>query len=225
VKLSTRRFKDSIFAHLARLGGAVAAPKRIELLELLAQAPRTVEVLAELSGLTIANTSRHLQVLFQAGLVAREKRGLYVEYRLAEEAVADFYATFRQLAQRRLAAVDSITETFLTERGALEAIDGEELAKRAKEGDVTVHDVRPAEEFRAGHLPGARSIPLGELEARLAELPKRRFVVAYCRGPYCVMAIEAVELLRSRGFSAQRFDGGVIDWRARGNPIETGAPA
>jgi DNA-binding transcriptional ArsR family regulator len=161
VKLSTRRFKDSIFTHLARLGRAVAAPKRLELVELLAQAPRTVEVLAELSGLTVANTSRHLQVLFQAGLVAREKRGLYVEYRLAEDAVADFYAAFRQLGQRRLAAVGSIAETFLTVRGALEAFDGEELARRAKEGDVTVLDVRPAEEFRAGHLPGARSIPLG----------------------------------------------------------------
>jgi rhodanese-related sulfurtransferase len=225
VKLSTRRFKDSVFAHLSRLGRAISAPKRLELLELLAQAPRTVEVLADLSELTVANTSRHLQVLFQAGLVAREKRGLYVEYRVAEDGVADFYAAFRQLAERRLAAIGSATQTFLTERGALEAIDGEALAKRLKEGDVTVLDVRPAEEFRAGHLPGARSIPLGELESRLAELPKRRVIVAYCRGPYCVMALDAVDLLRARGFSAQRFDGGVIDWRARGHAIETGAPA
>lgn len=215
-----RRFKDSIYEQLARLGKATSAPKRLELLDLLSQAPRTVEALADLAGLSVANTSRHLQVLRAARLVEAEKQGLYVEYRLAGDDVSRFALAFRQLAEARLAELEQATREYFEQRGALEAVDGEELARRVRQGEVTVLDVRPGEEYRAGHIPGALSIPVGELKARLAELPKRRDVVAYCRGPYCVMAIEAVELLRKKGFTAYRLEQGVVDWRARGWRIE-----
>ena len=197
----------------------MAAPKRLELLDLLSQGPRTVEVLAEMTGITVANASQHLQVLRTARLVASEKQGLYVEYRLADEAVGRFVAQLQQLAQLRLTEVEQITRSYLDQRGALEAVDGDELLRRVQQGEVTVLDVRPREEYAAGHIPGAISIPLGELAARLQELPADRDIVAYCRGPYCVMAVEAAALLREKGFAAHRMEQGVVDWRARGWPV------
>lgn len=211
-----RRFKDSIYEQFARLGKAISAPKRLELLDLLCQGPRTVEALAEQAAMSVANASQHLQVLRAARLVEAEKKGLFVEYRLADDEVCTFFFALRGLAESRLAEVDQVARAYLERRGAMEAVEGEELLRRVKRGEVTVLDVRPLEEYRAGHIRGALSIPVGELKARLREVPKDREVVAYCRGPYCVMAIDAVELLRKKGFTAHRMEQGVVDWRARG---------
>ncbi|GMV16997.1 MAG: metalloregulator ArsR/SmtB family transcription factor [Polyangiaceae bacterium] len=215
-----RRFKDSVYEQFSRVGKAISAPKRLELLDLLCQGPRTVEVLAEQAGISVANASQHLQVLRASRLVESEKKGLYVEYRLAGDEVCQFYLALRRLAESRLAEVEQVTRAFFERRGALEAVAGDELLRRVRSGGVTVLDVRPVEEYRAGHIPGAISVPVGELEARLKELPRRREIVAYCRGPYCVMAVEAVELLRKRGFRARRLEQGVVDWRARGWRVE-----
>lgn len=218
-----RRFKDAIYEQFARLGKAVSAPKRIELLELLCQGPRTVEALAEQAAISVANASQHLQVLRAARLVDAEKKGVYVEYRLAGDEVCRFFIALRGLAEARLAEVDQVTREYLDARGAMEAVEGDELLRRVKKGEVTVLDVRPPEEYRAGHIPGAISIPIGELKARLKELPKGPEVVAYCRGPYCVMAVEAVEFLRKKGYKAHRLEQGVVDWRARGWRVESDA--
>lgn len=215
-----REFKDAAYGHVARLGKATSSPKRLELLDLLAQGPRSVEALAEETAQTVANVSQHLQVLRGARLVDSERDGLYTKYRLADENVARFLFALHQLAEAQLEELEQVTRSFLTERGALEAIDHDSLMQRLRSGDVTLLDVRPAEEFRAGHIPGALNVPIADLTARLAELPKYRDVVAYCRGPYCVMAIEAVELLRKKGFRAQRMEQGVVEWRARGLPVE-----
>jgi rhodanese-related sulfurtransferase len=216
-----RRFKDSIYEQFARLGKAVSAPKRLELLDLLCQGPRNVETLAEEAAISVANASQHLQTLRAARLVEAEKKGLYVEYRLADEEVCRFFHSLRGLAETRLAEVEQVTRAYLEERGAMEPVQSTELLRRVRDGQVTVLDVRPAEEYRAGHIPGALSVPLPELKKRLTELPKNREVVAYCRGPYCVMAIEAVELLRKKGFKAHRMEQGIADWRARGWRVET----
>jgi rhodanese-related sulfurtransferase len=215
-----RRFKDAIYEQLARLGKAVSAPKRLELLDLLCQGPRTVEALAEEAALSVANASQHLQVLRAARLVEAEKRGLHVEYRLADEDVCRFFVALRGLAQSRIAEIEQVTRDYFESRRAMEPVRGDELLRRVRSGEVTVIDVRPVEEYRAGHIPGALSIPVAELKSRMKELPKDREVVAYCRGPYCVMAVEAVELLRKRGFNAHRIEQGVADWRARGWRLE-----
>lgn len=211
-----RRFKDSIYEQFARIGKAVSAPKRLELLDLLCQGPRTVEALAEQAAISVANASQHLQVLRAARLVETEKKGLYVEYRVADDEVCTFFFAVRRLAEARLADVEQVARDYFGDRAVMEGVEGDELLRRVRSGEVTVLDVRPPEEYRAGHIPGAISIPVAELKARLNELPKKREIVAYCRGPYCVMALEAVELLRKKGFKAQRMEQGVVDWRARG---------
>ena len=216
-----RRFKDSIYEQVARLGKAASAPKRLELLDLLCQGPRSVEALALQAGISLANASQHLQVLRGARLVDAEKKGLRVEYRLASEDVCKFFLSLRGLAESRLTEIDQVTREYFESRGAMEAVEGEELLRRVRDGEVTVLDVRPPEEYRAGHIAGALSVPVSELKARLKELPKDREIVAYCRGPYCVMALEAVQLLRAKGFEAHRMEQGVVDWRARGWPVES----
>ena len=215
-----RRFKDAIYEQLARIGKAVSTAKRVELLELLAQTPRTVEDLATQANLSIANASQHLQVLRAARLVEARKQGLHVEYRLADEQVASFMVALGGLARSRLAEIEQTTHEYFEQRGAMEPVVGRELVRRVRSRDVTVLDVRPTEEYRAGHIPGALSIPVAELATRLRELPRDREIVAYCRGPYCVMAVDAVDLLRKRGFDAHRMEEGVADWRARGWRIE-----
>jgi len=216
VKSLGREYKDSIYEQLGRIGKAVASPRRLELLDLLAQGPRTVEVLAREAGLGVANTSQHLGALRAAELVTAERQGTFVTYRLASVEVADFFRALRQLAESRLAEIERLTRDFLEARGVLEPVDRETLLGRVRRGEVTVLDVRPSEEYAAGHIPGALSVPLADLEQRLAELPRDREVVAYCRGPYCVLAVEAVRLLRAHGFRAVRLEDGVPDWRARG---------
>lgn len=214
--MPNRDFKNAIYEQLARLGKAASAPKRLELLDLLCQGPRTVEALADQAALSIANASQHLQVLRAARLVEAEKKGLHVEYQLAGDDVCRFFLALRILAEGRLAEIAAVSREYLGARDAMETVAGDELLRRVKEGAVTVLDVRPFEEYRAGHIPGAVSIPVGELKARFKELPKNRDVVAYCRGPYCVFAVEAVELLRKKGFKAHRMKEGVLDWRSRG---------
>jgi rhodanese-related sulfurtransferase len=181
-----------------------------------------VETLAQEAGLSLANASQHLRVLRQARLVEAEKRGIFVTYRVADQAVDDFYAALRGLAESRLAEVQQIAGAFVQKRGSLEAIDRQRLLQRVRAGEVTVLDVRPAEEYRAAHIKGAVSVPLRELASRLSGLPKERDVVAYCRGPYCVLAPEAVALLRSRGFRAVVLGDGVAEWRAQGLPVSVG---
>jgi len=215
-----RRFKDAIYEQFARVAKALASPHRIELVDLLAQGPRTVEALAQLTDMSLANTSQHLQVLRGAGLVEATKQGLFVTYRLADPTVSDLFLGLRTVAEGRLAEVDRIKREFLAERDQLEAVDERALRRRIREGDVTVVDVRPREEYEAGHIPGAVSIPLPELVKELANLPKKEEIVAYCRGPYCVLAIEAVNLLRKKGFRAVRLEDGVLDWAAHGFRLE-----
>jgi rhodanese-related sulfurtransferase/DNA-binding transcriptional ArsR family regulator len=216
-----RRFKDSLYGQFARIGKAVAAPKRFELLDLLCQGPRTVEALAEQTAISIANASQHLKVLRAAHLVEAEKRGLYVHYRVADERVMQFVRSLRVIAESRLAEVEQVTRAYFDDRAKMDAIDVTELHRRLADGRVTLLDVRPVEEYRAGHIPGAVGMPVAELKSRLAELPRSREIVAYCRGPYCVMAIDAVELLRAKGFKARHSDAGILDWRARGWRIES----
>lgn len=217
------RFKTAIYEQIARIGKAAASPSRLELLDLLTQGPKTVEALARHTGQALANTSHHLKVLRGARLVEAEKAGLYVTYRLADDQVGDFLLDLRKLAQARLADMERVSRQYLEQRGALEAISDDELLRRVRAGDVTVVDVRPREEYLAGHIPGALSLPLADLKASVRQLPKNRDVVAYCRGPYCVMALDAVNLLRRRGFRAHRMEHGVLEWRARGWRVETGS--
>jgi len=218
---SHRPFKNAIYQQLARIGKAAASPRRLELLDLLSQAPRTVEALARESNQTIANASRHLQVLRAARMVEAEKSGLFVTYRLADDGVADFFRALRLLAEARLTEIERLSRDYLEDREALEAVDREALLGRVQRGEVVVLDVRPIEEYRAGHIPGARSIPLKELESRLGEIPADQEVVAYCRGPYCLFAVEAVERLRAHGFKATRLEDSLADWRARGMDVQT----
>jgi rhodanese-related sulfurtransferase len=214
--------KTAIYEQIARLGQATASPSRLELLDLLSQGPRTVEALAQQTGQSVATTSHHLQVLRRARLVEAQKAGLYVTYRLADPQVGKFFLHLRGLAESRLAEVQHVTRQYLEERGALEPVGNDELVRRVRAGEATLIDVRPREEYVAGHIPGAISIPLAELGTRLRTLPKRRDIVAYCRGPYCVMALDAVDLLRRKGFRAHRMEHGVSEWRAQGWRVDTG---
>jgi rhodanese-related sulfurtransferase len=216
------RIKTAVYEQIARIGKATSSPARLEILELVAQAPRTVEAIATEIGQSLANTSHHLQVLRRARLVEAEKTGTYVAYRLADRAIAAFLVQLRTLAQSRLAELERVSRDYLESRGAMEGVQDEELLRRVRAGEVTVIDVRPAAEFEAGHLPNAISIPLPELKRRLRELPRDREVVAYCRGPYCVMALDAVDLLRKRGFDAHRLEQGVMEWQARGGRVVVG---
>lgn len=214
-----RAFKEQIYAQFARLGKALANPHRIELVDLLAQGERTVEDLAREAGLSVANASQHLQVLRGAGLVEVRRDGLYAHYRLADESVFRAWQALRELGEARLAEIDRVVRQFLGERDNLKAIGAEELRARLADDSVVVLDVRPAEEYRAGHIPGARSVPVDELELTLRELPQDREIVAYCRGPYCVFSDEAVALLREYGYRARRLAVGLPDWRAAGLPV------
>jgi rhodanese-related sulfurtransferase len=223
MKTPSRQFKDAIYEQFSRIGKAVSSPKRLEMLDLLCQGEKTVETLSTETGLTLANTSQHLQTLKAARLVDAEKDGLYVKYRLADEMVCDFFRTMRVLAENRLAEVDMINRRFLEGREGMEPVNRDDLLKRVVEGGVTVLDVRPVDEYRTGHIPGALSVPLGHLKEILSKLPKDQEVVAYCRGPYCVLAVQAVEMLREQGFEAIRLEEGIQDWRAMGLPVETGS--
>ncbi|MBI4486077.1 MAG: metalloregulator ArsR/SmtB family transcription factor [Acidobacteria bacterium] len=214
--------KTVVYEQIARIGKAAASPSRLELLDLLSQGARAVEALAAQTGQSVATTSHHLQVLRRARLVEARKSGVYVTYRLADPQVSDFFLHLRTLAESRLAEIEQVTRQYLDERGAMEAVRPADLVRRVRGGDVTLIDVRPREEYLAGHIPGAISVPLGDLKKHLGDLPAGRDIVAYCRGPYCVMALDAVDLLRRRGFRAHRLELGVPEWRAHGWRVEAG---
>ena len=215
--MADRVAKTALFDEFARAGKALASGRRIELLDVLANGERTVEALAREVGLSVANTSQHLQVLRQAGLVAGRRQGTSILYRLAAPEVFQLWQALRSLAASQLAEVERLAATYLGDRDELEPVTREELARRLDDGDdLVVLDVRPAAEHAAGHLPGAVSIPVGELRRRLAELPRDREIVAYCRGPYCAFAHEAVTVLRREGFSARRLEDGLPEWQAAG---------
>lgn len=202
----SRDFKNAAYTHLAEVGKALSSPARLEILELLAQAPRTVEVLAHEIDKSVANTSHHLQALKRARLAKSERDGLHVIYSLAGEGVAGLLAQLQSVAALHVAGLEKLTREYFADRDDLEAIDGETLLARVQAEDVVLVDVRPEHEFAAGHLPGALSIPLADLASRLDELPRDRAIVAYCRGPFCTFAAEAARRLRERGFDARRTD-------------------
>ena len=215
-----REFKDHLFEQFARIGKALSSPRRLEIVDLLAQGERTVEEIARETTMSVASASQHLQALKAARMVEARRDGLYVHYRLADEDVFRTWQTVRALAEARLSEVDSVVEAYLVDRDVLEAVDATELMERLSDEGVIVLDVRPEEEYRAGHIPGALSVPVDGLEAALQALPKDREIVAYCRGPYCVFSDEAVALLRARGYRARRLRQGLPDWRAAGMPVE-----
>jgi len=215
-----RTFKDQLFEQFARIGKGLASGRRLELLELLAQGERTVEELARETGMSVANTSQHLRALREAQLVEVRREGLYARYRLANEHVFALWQALRELGSARLAEIRHIVETYLTDRESLSGITCEELSRRLKDRSVVLLDVRPEEEYQAGHVAGARSIPLTELRARLKELPKKKEIVAYCRGPFCLFSDEAVKLLQAKGFKARKIFQGVSEWHAAGLPLE-----
>lgn len=219
--MSSESPKHALFEQFALVAKAMGHADRLELLEHLAQGERSVEALAQRAGLSIANASQHLQQMRRAALVASRRDGKYVVYRLADTAVLSLFASLRQVAELGLAEVDRIVRSYFDERDAMEAVSRAELLERARDGSVTVLDVRPADEFAAGHVPGALNIPLHELELRIAELDPDQEIVAYCRGAYCVMSFEAVAALRSRGFRARRLEDGMPEWKASGLHTET----
>jgi rhodanese-related sulfurtransferase/DNA-binding transcriptional ArsR family regulator len=214
-----REFKDDVYAHLARLGHAFSSPKRLELLDVLCQGPRTVEALAAATAMNVPNASQHLKALLSARLVRARKSGLFVTYQVAGPEVAALFVHLREVAAVQLPDLRDRQHTFVQQHHPLDAVAPPELVQRAFLGRCVVLDVRPAEEFAAGHLPGARSVPLGLLDATLADLPRGEPIVAYCRGPYCVFAMEAVSRLRTAGFSAWRLEQGPPEWQAAGVPL------
>ncbi len=217
-----REFKDAIYEQLARIGRAVDHPRRLELLDLLCQGPMTVEQLAAKSSMPLASASQHLQQLREARMVQAQRHGSHVVYRLADEHVCDFFVALRDLAQRRYSEIKAVSEEFLADLQALEAVDGTRLQNRVNSGEVVLLDVRPPEEYATGHWPGAWSVPLDTLASRLRDLPRDRTIVAYCRGPYCVLAPHAVKRLREAGFQAIRLAEGPGDWRTKGLALAVG---
>lgn len=216
-------FKSDLFSQFARVGKALSNGNRLQMLEYLAQKPRHVEELAEVCGLSVANTSQHLQQLRQNGLVCSEKQGLKVFYRLAGDDVVELLKVLRQVSERHLTDVGQLVSTYLTVKDELEPVHREELLERVNQGLVTVIDVRPIEEYAAGHLPGAINIPPDELEKRLLSLDAQQDVVAYCRGPHCVFSFDAVEKLRAKGITASRLEDGFPEWKSAGLPVELSA--
>jgi rhodanese-related sulfurtransferase/DNA-binding transcriptional ArsR family regulator len=219
---AVRDVKDALFAQFARIGQALANPKRVELLELLAQGERSVDALAAAGGMTVTNTSAQLKILREAGMVASRREGKRVFYRLSGNEVLDLVISLRDLALARSAEVRQLVNENFAALDDLEPIDHGELLARAERNEVVIVDVRPPEEFEAGHIPGAVSIPLSELDAKVVQLPHDREIVAYCRGPFCVLAPRAVAILRAHGFQARRLDEGLPEWRLSGLPTASG---
>ncbi|MEF8797054.1 MAG: metalloregulator ArsR/SmtB family transcription factor [Salinivenus sp.] len=223
VEPDERSFKEALYDEFARLGKALSSGRRLHILDMLAQGERTVAELAEATGLTPANASQHLQKLQRTRLVDRRKDGKYVYYRLAGENVYRLCRALREVGEQQLAEIDRIADEYRRSREDFAPVDMEELLSRMREGEAEAIDVRPAEEYREGHIAGARSVPLEELEARAEELPSDVEVVAYCRGPYCLLSDKAVKRLREQGIEARRLNEGFPDWAAEGYPVEASA--
>ncbi len=221
--MSSRGPKQALFAQFAAVAKTLGHAHRLELLEQLAQGERSVEVLAQRTSLSIANASQHLQHMRRAGLVANRRDGKFVYYRLTDDTVLELLAALRRIAERNIAEVERVIRSYFDKRDGLEAVSRAELVERARAGTITILDVRPDDEFALGHLPGALNIPLRELEARLGEIDPKQEIVAYCRGPYCVLSYEAVAQLRTRGFKVRRLEDGLPEWRAAGLPVVTGS--
>lgn len=220
--MSSGNPKRDLYVQFATVAKAIANEHRLELLELVAQGERSVEALAERSGLSIANASQHLQHLRRAGLVTARRQAKFVLYRLADDAVLTMVAAMHKVAERNLGEVERILRSYFHARDDLEPVSRAELTKRMKQGLVTVLDVRPEDEFALGHLPGARNVPLSQLKRQLSKFNRKTEIVAYCRGPYCVLSFEAVAQLRKLGFKARRLEDGLPEWKAAGLPVETG---
>jgi DNA-binding transcriptional ArsR family regulator/rhodanese-related sulfurtransferase len=225
MKDNHRRIKDLLYEQVARVTRALASPKRLEIVEVLSQGEKTVESLAQSTDLDIRLASAHLKQLKAARLVESRKEGRYVHYRLADEAVASLWVSLRTVAEGRLAELQKVIRDFVNEPRALAPLDRRAMLAKARDGEVIVIDVRPESEYVAAHLPFARSVPLDELKRRLAELPRGSEIVAYCRGPFCMFANDAVAFLRAQGYEARRIDDGVAEWRASGMPLESGGAA
>ena len=223
--MSNHLTKQRIYEQFARIGKALASPSRLELLDLLGQGERSVDALARACELSVANASQHLQALYAARLVESRRHGQRIFYRLADPSVAALWQALRTTARRQLAELDSVAREYLEGRDEFEPIDRAELVRRMKAGSVTLIDVRPAEEYEQAHLPGAICVPLGAVKYFARTAPKRKQVVAYCRGPYCVFALKAVAELKKRGINAARLEGGVQEWSAAGLPLEAGRPS
>lgn len=221
--MSNSHFKHDLFTHFARVGKALSNGNRLVLLEFIAQGERSVDELARVSGLTVANTSQHLQQLRQIGLVSCRKEGLKVFYTLSGDDVIGLLDALRGVAERHVADVERLVNTFLTVKDDLEPLPRQELLQRVRDGLVTVLDVRPPEEYAAGHVPGAVNVPLSELEHYLENLNPEQEIVAYCRGPHCVLAFDAVAMLRKKGLKARRLEDGYPEWKTAGLPVETGS--
>jgi rhodanese-related sulfurtransferase/DNA-binding HxlR family transcriptional regulator len=220
--MSSGNFKHDLFTQFARVGKALSSGNRLELLEYIAQGERSVDDLARVSGLSVANTSQHLQQLRQAGLVSSRKDGLKVFYSLSGDDVIGLLNAVRGVAERHVADVERLVNTYLTVKDELEPLPRKELLKRVRDGLVTVLDVRPPEEYVAGHVPGAVNVPLSELKHYLKTLNPEQEIVAYCRGPHCVLAFDAVARLRKKGLKARRLEDGFPEWKTSGLPVETG---
>jgi len=218
--MSSDLAKERLYQAIGRVAAALGSAGRLQLLEFVAQGERSVDALAAMTGLSVANTSKHLQALRQAGLVNARKEGLRVYYSIAGDDVSLLLSSLRGVAEHRAADVDKLLQAWIARRDELDPVPAREVLARLKNGLITVLDVRPAEEDAAGHLPGAINVPVDRLEKYLSKLPKRKEVVAYCRGPYCLMSFEAVEKLRKRGFKAKRLENGYPEWRAAGLPVE-----
>ncbi|MGX7874708.1 ArsR/SmtB family transcription factor [Mesorhizobium sp. ORM6] len=218
--MSIRKPKQALYEQFAIVAKALGSPQRLELIEHLAQGARSVDLLATKVGLPIANVSQHLQTLRRAGVVKAEREGKFVNYRLTDDTVLSLFASVRSIAERHLAEVDRIVQGYFETRDGMEPVTREGLAARMRDGLVTVIDVRPPDEFALGHVRGAINVPLADLQARLAELDPDREIVAYCRGPWCVMSFEAVAAFRKRGFQARRLEDGLPEWKAAGLPVE-----
>lgn len=217
-----RDFKDRLYGEFARIGKALSSGPRLEILDLLAQGERTVESLATETALSVANASRHLQVLRQAQLVTARRDGTFVWYRLCGPEVTAVVLALRRTAEQHLAEIDRVVRDYLGDRDSLEPVTPDELMRRMTHGDIVVLDVRPTQEYTAGHIDGAVSLPVDQLQERLATLPQDKHYIAYCRGPYCVYADEAVDVLQSNGLRAQRLTEGYPEWRMAGRPISSG---
>lgn len=218
--MEAREFKDRIFEQFARIGAALGHAKRVEMIDVLMQGERTVESLAEQVSASVANTSRHLQILAAAGLVTRRVQGTSRVYSLTDDTIASAYLTLVDVAEIHLAEITALAEDFFSEADGAKPVSFDEFDQLSRAGEAILVDVRPASEFAAGHVEGAINMPLAELDARIAELPADQNIVAYCRGPYCVMSARAVSRLRERGRDAVRLDGGYPDWRSSGRSVK-----
>jgi rhodanese-related sulfurtransferase/DNA-binding transcriptional ArsR family regulator len=218
--MAGHNFKSDLFEQFARIGKALSSGKRLEMLEFLAQGERSVEQLARMTGLSVANTSQHLQQLRQVGLVTARKDGLYVHYRIAGDGIVRLLTALRAVGEEHVADVERLIKLFLDGKDSLEPVPAKELWQRARQGLVTVLDVRPPEEYAQGHIRGAINVPVTELKKRLHQIPADQEVVAYCRGPYCLLAYEAVQVLRKKGVKARRLEEGYPEWKSAGLPVD-----